>query len=31
MQYFVAIKSAVLEKMMLEVATFGNFPDISKL
>ena len=31
MQNFVAIRSAVLEKMMLELAIFGNFPDISEL
>ena len=28
MQNFVEIQSAVLEKMTLEVAIFGNFPDI---
>ena len=31
MQNFVAIRSAVLEKMTFEVAIFGNFPDIPEL
>ena len=31
MQNFVAIQSAVLEKMAFAVAFFGNFPDIPKL
>ena len=31
MQNFAAIRSAVLEKMMFEVAIFGNIPDIPEL
>ena len=31
MQYFVAIRSAVLEKMTLEVVIFVIFPNISEL
>ena len=31
MHNFAAIRSAVLEKMMFEVAIFRNFPDISRL
>ena len=31
MQNFVAIRSAVLEKMALEFAIFGIFPDIPEL
>ena len=31
MQNFVAIRSAVLEKMTFEVAIFGSFPDIPEL
>ena len=31
MQNFAAIRSAVLEEKMFEVAIFGNFPDIPEL
>ena len=31
MQNFMATQSAILQKMTLEVAIFGNFPDISEL
>ena len=30
MQNFAAMRSAVVEKMTLEVAIFGHFPDIPK-
>ena len=31
MQKIAVIRSAVLEKMIFEVAIFGNFPDIPEL
>ena len=31
MQNLAAIRSVVLDKMMFEVAIFGNFPDIPEL